>query len=194
MLYFKDCKTKDEAKELFRKLAKKLHPDYGGDENQMKSLLKQYESFEEIKNHSNSNPEQEQTWNKSNWSDQFEWAKEFKKTQDMRKEKVDISQLVKENKRLEVENYDRSRRIRNLEDSLSQERDRYQLLFEEYEENHEELKNRRLFKESYENIKSDLIDTITILEGKIRVKNVLLKMTIFFLILWSILKLGLGCI
>ena len=47
MKYFIDCKTKDEAKAKYRKLAKKLHPDAGGNQEDMIDLQHQYESFEE---------------------------------------------------------------------------------------------------------------------------------------------------
>lgn len=77
MMFFSECKTKQEAKELFRKLAKQYHPDKGGSPEIMHNLLKQYEEFEEIKNHSN--------YNKSNWGNQFKeayshWDNEFKES------------------------------------------------------------------------------------------------------------------
>lgn len=45
MSYFYDCKTKEEAKTRYRDLAKKFHPDHGGDVNQMVNLQKQYQAF-----------------------------------------------------------------------------------------------------------------------------------------------------
>lgn len=47
MKYFINCKTKEEAKAEYRKLAKTMHPDAGGDGKNMVELQKQYESFEE---------------------------------------------------------------------------------------------------------------------------------------------------
>lgn len=47
MKYFNNCKTKEEAKAEFRRLAKKLHPDAGGSQEGMVELQKQYDSFEE---------------------------------------------------------------------------------------------------------------------------------------------------
>jgi len=46
MKYFINCKSKEEAKAEYRKLAKKMHPDGGGDGKDMIELQKQYESFE----------------------------------------------------------------------------------------------------------------------------------------------------
>lgn len=43
MKYFENCKTEDEAKELYRQLAKKFHPDMGGSNEQMADLTKQFE-------------------------------------------------------------------------------------------------------------------------------------------------------
>ncbi len=46
MKYFANCKTKEEAKTLFRELAKKYHPDCGGTNEQMIELHKQYDLFD----------------------------------------------------------------------------------------------------------------------------------------------------
>lgn len=43
--YFASCKNKDEAKKLFRKLAKQYHPDHGGSKEKMIELQKQYDLF-----------------------------------------------------------------------------------------------------------------------------------------------------
>ena len=45
MNYFKDCKTEDDVKRIYRELAKKLHPDHGGSDELMRELTKQYESW-----------------------------------------------------------------------------------------------------------------------------------------------------
>ena len=42
---FKDCKSWDEAKTLFRTLSKKMHPDLGGTHEQFIELVKQFENF-----------------------------------------------------------------------------------------------------------------------------------------------------
>ena len=42
---FKDCATWDEAKTLFRKLSKTMHPDLGGSHEQFIELVKQFENF-----------------------------------------------------------------------------------------------------------------------------------------------------
>jgi len=41
--YFTDCKTMDEVKKAYRKLAVELHPDKGGDEEKFKALGLEYE-------------------------------------------------------------------------------------------------------------------------------------------------------
>ncbi|SDF59996.1 hypothetical protein [Chitinophaga filiformis] len=43
MKYFNDCTMLDEIKTRYRDLAKKLHPDLGGDEEQMKELINEYD-------------------------------------------------------------------------------------------------------------------------------------------------------
>lgn len=45
MDYFKDCECQETAKEKYRSLAKKLHPDKGGTKEEMAELTKQYERF-----------------------------------------------------------------------------------------------------------------------------------------------------
>lgn len=41
--FFASCKSKQEAKKMFRDLAKKYHPDKGGDNETMKQIIAEYE-------------------------------------------------------------------------------------------------------------------------------------------------------
>ena len=43
--YFKDCKTLDEAKTLYRKLAMKMHPDRGGNKVEFQEMLNEFHAF-----------------------------------------------------------------------------------------------------------------------------------------------------
>lgn len=45
MNYFKDCKTQQDVKRVYREWAMKLHPDYGGKKEDMIELTKQYEKW-----------------------------------------------------------------------------------------------------------------------------------------------------
>lgn len=45
--YFKECKSKEEAKKLYKKLAFKHHPDRGGDVETMKVINNQFDDFME---------------------------------------------------------------------------------------------------------------------------------------------------
>lgn len=42
MTYFKNCKTIEDVKETYRKLAKKLHPDCGGNADEFKKMSAEY--------------------------------------------------------------------------------------------------------------------------------------------------------
>ena len=42
MTYFKSCKTIEDVKEVYRKLAKKLHPDCGGNAEEFKKMSAEY--------------------------------------------------------------------------------------------------------------------------------------------------------
>lgn len=59
MKYFKDCKTAEDVKATFKDLAKKLHPDCGGNAEEFKAMMQEYEkAFETFKNvHTNSKGE-----------------------------------------------------------------------------------------------------------------------------------------
>ena len=51
MTYFTNCKTIEEAKALYKKLAKENHPDLGGDTETMKAINTEFEKvFELLKN------------------------------------------------------------------------------------------------------------------------------------------------
>lgn len=50
-MYFRDCKTAEELKAAYRKLAKALHPDNGGDIEKFKAMKDAYEkAWESLKN------------------------------------------------------------------------------------------------------------------------------------------------
>lgn len=41
--YFSECKTQEDVKRVYREMAKKLHPDNGGDAEEFKRLQSQYD-------------------------------------------------------------------------------------------------------------------------------------------------------
>lgn len=45
MNYFQNCKTQDEAKQLYYKLAIKLHPDVGGTTQGFQDLQNEFEAW-----------------------------------------------------------------------------------------------------------------------------------------------------
>jgi len=45
MDYFKDCKTKEECTKKYHEWAKKLHPDVGGNKEDMVDLINQYDKW-----------------------------------------------------------------------------------------------------------------------------------------------------
>lgn len=50
MRYFTNCKTAEEVKQEFKKLAKQLHPDCGGDAEEFKRMKAEFEqAFERLK-------------------------------------------------------------------------------------------------------------------------------------------------
>jgi curved DNA-binding protein CbpA len=51
MVYFNDCNTNEEVKKKYKEMAKKLHPDCGGNEKEFKEMCSQYEkAFDKYKN------------------------------------------------------------------------------------------------------------------------------------------------
>lgn len=50
MKYFTECKTAEDVKKAYKNWAKKLHPDCGGDAEQFKQMMAEYETvFERLK-------------------------------------------------------------------------------------------------------------------------------------------------
>lgn len=64
MKFFTDCRTKEELKKTFNKLAKCFHPDKGGNSELMIELQKQYDEWGGNV-HSRLDDFQQQAWNRS---------------------------------------------------------------------------------------------------------------------------------
>ena len=51
MKYFSNCATSEQVKIRFKELAKKLHPDCGGDAQEFKAMMQEYKiAFDRYKN------------------------------------------------------------------------------------------------------------------------------------------------
>lgn len=44
MKYFKDCKTLEDVKKTFKELVKRLHPDNGGNQEDFKNMMNEYQT------------------------------------------------------------------------------------------------------------------------------------------------------
>lgn len=65
MTYFKNCKTVEDVKRTYRDLAKKLHPDCGGDAEEFKRMSAEYQTaFNRLKNIHESRKEEQETYTK----------------------------------------------------------------------------------------------------------------------------------
>lgn len=62
--YFKECKSKEDAKKLYKKLAFKHHPDRGGDIETMKEINNQFDYFMEnfVKSKKNTKKDNKKTY------------------------------------------------------------------------------------------------------------------------------------
>ena len=70
--YFKDCKTLQDVKIQFRILAKKHHPDLGGNAEQFKIINNEYEiAFEYFRNLDNENQKAENI--KNNYKENYKY-------------------------------------------------------------------------------------------------------------------------
>ena len=66
--YFGQCADLDEARKLFRELAHKFHPDHGGDAEQFKAMVEEFQHFQHF------------TWNnagKAKWGADYESKRDF---------------------------------------------------------------------------------------------------------------------
>lgn len=63
-MYFDNCKTLEELKNLYKELAKKFHPDMGGSDEIMKQINNEYDIFfEKLQKVSNNNQEKRENIN-----------------------------------------------------------------------------------------------------------------------------------
>lgn len=71
--YFNDCKTLEEVKQTYKRLAKALHPDAGGDAEEFKVMAAEYEAaFERLKSfHKNA---QGETYQRETAETARQWA------------------------------------------------------------------------------------------------------------------------
>lgn len=76
---FETCKTFDEAKTLFRKLSKQMHPDAGGTHEAFINLMKQFENFRPV--FSEENNFANQAFNKAKFAEIIELLKDLDNVQ-----------------------------------------------------------------------------------------------------------------
>src|SRR5690554_2083244 len=70
MMYFNDCKTLDEVKQLYKKLAMDNHPDRGGDTETMQKINQEY-AFVSAKIIKGENLNSEETEQKIKFSEEY---------------------------------------------------------------------------------------------------------------------------
>jgi len=73
MKWFNDCKTIDEVKATYKKLAKQYHPDLGGDTITMQEINKEY-AFASAKAIKGANLSEEEVENEIQFSEQYREA------------------------------------------------------------------------------------------------------------------------
>lgn len=73
MKWFNVCRTLDEVKALYKKLAKQYHPDLGGDTETMQSINKEY-AFASAKAIKGDNLSEEETENEIRFSEEYRQA------------------------------------------------------------------------------------------------------------------------
>ncbi|MCX2492640.1 J domain-containing protein [Pedobacter sp. PF22-3] len=73
MKWFSECRTLDEVKALYKKLAKQYHPDLGGDTETMQAINKEY-AFASAKTIKGENLSEEETENEIRFSEEYRQA------------------------------------------------------------------------------------------------------------------------
>jgi DnaJ-class molecular chaperone len=77
MNYFKDCKTQEDVKRLYREWAMKLHPDRGGTKEEMIELTRQYDAWKPSNKFSQSSTMDYKEFEEKFKKSQEAWGKEF---------------------------------------------------------------------------------------------------------------------
>jgi len=73
MKWFNECRTLDEVKALYKKLAKQYHPDLGGDTETMQSINKEY-AFASVRAIKGEDLSEEETENEIRFSEEYRRA------------------------------------------------------------------------------------------------------------------------
>jgi len=73
MKWFNECKTVDEVKATYKKLAKEFHPDLGGDTATMQEINKEY-AFASVKAIKGGNLSEEEAENEIRFSEEYRQA------------------------------------------------------------------------------------------------------------------------